>query len=79
MVMKSREVIEAVRAELAQYGVHHVELVGGGKHHRLIWQYGGREFWVPAPRGSRNSPSAGKNARKQIRKILEAQTSGAKL
>jgi hypothetical protein len=77
--MKSRAVIEAVRAELAAYGIRRVEIVEGGKHHRLVWQYGGREFWVPAPRGSRNSPSAGKNARKQIRKILEAQTRGAKL
>jgi hypothetical protein len=76
--MKSREVIEAVRAELALYGIRHTDIVGGGKHHRLVWQYGGQEFWVPAPRGSRNSPSAAKNARRQIRKILEAQTRGAK-
>jgi hypothetical protein len=70
--MKSRAIVEAARAELARYGVRHTDIVHGKKHHRLVWRVGERECWVPVPFGTRNSPSAGKNIRKEVRKILEA-------
>jgi hypothetical protein len=69
--MKSREIIEAARAELARYGIRHVELVPGGKHQRIVWEFRGHRFWVPCANGTRTSPTAAKNARRQIRKLLE--------
>jgi hypothetical protein len=72
--MKSREVIEAARAELAAHGIRDVGLVPGGKHQRITWVFRGQRFWVPCANGTRTSPTAAKNARRQIRKLLERVT-----
>lgn len=69
--MKAREVINAVRDELYRAGIKRTRLVPGGKHMRVVWEVDGKEYFVVASRGTRLDINAAKNARKQIRKILE--------
>lgn len=63
---------DALAAELDRIGGHGLRVENGSKHKRLVFSWGGREYFYPFPSHSRNK-TAGRNAVRDLRRLLGIQ------